>query len=301
MPPAPLVPPSALRSALTVVVVAAFLVLGMVAIPWVVRLDPAQWLAASVATAAMGGLTVRLATCSPVSAGASIGPTVGWSLLLGVVNVPVSFLAASLVCDVELHMFPMAAFATVIGAPFGLVLGLLFGLMLSMPVAAFMHARQRPSPDATDVALAVTGLWLALATGIAVLLASPMIEPEFPLWSGDLDPSRALVLYAIAWGLGGLGMALAAAAGLRCAARRRFIARVALGRVPAWRLSDAPPERTPLAHLPCLGATPTDCELLLLRCEQTGDGAYRRATTLWPVAWVPHTWLRGTAIIAPHE
>jgi hypothetical protein len=124
------------------------------------------------------------------------------------------------------------------------------------------------------------------------MLAGPMLDPEFPLWSGHVDPRRSWVPYATAWVLGGLGLTLAAAAGLRRAARRRFVARVGLGLLPRWRLVEAPPERAALMHLPCLGETAVDCDHLLLRCECPGVGTYRRAATEWPAAWVPRTWLR---------
>jgi hypothetical protein len=291
-----------LRSVLTLVTAAACLVMGMVAISWVIRLSSIQWLAASLATAAMGGLTVWLATRSPLSPGASIGRTVGWALLLGLANVPASFMAACLVKDIELQTFVFALMATFIGAPFGLGLGLLFGVLLSVPVAAFMRAWQRPSPDASDASLTVLGLWLALVAGLVVMLDWPRIDPELDLWSAhDADPLRSLVLRTTAWVLGGMGMALAAAASLRRAARRRFITRVARGLVPSWRLAEAPPtpDCAALGHLPCLGGTLAECEHLLLRCERTGEGAYRRAATEWPVAWVPLTWL-ASAPVTPH-
>lgn len=117
MPPEPLVPSSSLRPLLTLVTAVAFLVMGMVAIAWVVRLESAQWLAASLATAAMGAATVRLATASPLPPGASVGRTVGWSLVLGLANVPVSFLAASLVAEPNFFVIPLAAFATVLPIP----------------------------------------------------------------------------------------------------------------------------------------------------------------------------------------
>jgi hypothetical protein len=302
MSPASLVPASSLRSVLTLVTAAACLVMGMVAISWVIRLASIQWLAASLATAAMGGLTVWLATRSPLSPGASIGRTVGWALLLGLANVPASFMAACLVEDIELQMFVLALMATFIGAPFGLGLGLLFGVVLSVPVAAFMRAWQRPSPDASDASLTVSGLWLALVAGLVVMLDWPRIDPELDLWSAHAgDPLRSLVLRTAAWVLGGTGMALAAAAGLRRAARRRFIARVCQGLVPAWKIAEAPPapDRSALGDLPRLGGTLADCEHLLLRCEHTGDGAYRRAASEWSVAWVPRTWLSRSVVTPP--
>jgi len=291
VPPDSLVPTSSLRSLLTLVVVAAFLVMGMVAISWVVRLDTAQWLAASLATAMMGGLTARLSTNSAVPPVTSVGRTVGWALLCGLLNVPVSFIAANVVAEINVHVIPMVAFATVIGAPFGLVLGLLFGLALSMPVAALMRAWQQPSPDGNDRAVMVCGLWLAMAAGFAAMLVSPRVEPEFPLWSGNVHPQRDWAPYAIAWILGGLGMTLAAAAWLHRVGRRRFVARVIVGRVPGWRVAAAPPERDMLQRLPCLGETLADCDHLLLRCECPGEGAYRRAATEWPVALVPRAWM----------
>jgi hypothetical protein len=266
--------------------------MGMVAISWVTRLESAQWLAAALATAAMGAITVRLSTASPLPPGASVGRTVGLSLVFGLVNVPVSFLAASVVAEPDFFVIPMAAFAAVFGAPFGLMLGLLFGLALSTPVVALMRAWQQPSPEANDEAVVVYGLWLAVMAVLSALLASPMLEPEFPLWSGPLAPWRSSVPHAIAWILGALGMTLAAAAWLRRMARRRFLMRVRSGRVPAWRVAEPTTERNELAHLPCLGATLADCDHLLLRHEHTGDAAYRRAAAEWPMAWVPRRWLR---------
>lgn len=286
------------------VTAAACLLMGMVTISWVIRLPSAQWLAASLATALMGGLTVRLATHGSVPVRASIGRTVGWAVLLGLLNVPVSFLAASLVEGFELQTVTLAVMATFVGAPFGLVLGLLFGVLLSVPVAAFMRAWDRPSPDASDASLAVSGLWLAVVAGVVVLLDWPTIDPELDLWTAhDRDPLRAWLLHSTAWVLGGLGMTLAAAASLRRAVRRRFVTRVARGLVPGWRITEAPPahepDRAALAHLPCLGGTTADGDHLLLRCECPGDGAYRRAASEWPVAWVPRSWLRRASVTAP--
>lgn len=297
MVPDPLVPTSSLRPLLTLVVVAAFLVMGMVAISWVVRLATAQWLAASLATAAMGGLAVRLSTCSAMPPKASLGRTVGWSVLLGLANVPVSFVAASLVDHFDVHIIPLTIVAGMMGAPFGLTLGFLFGLALSVPVAALMRAWLRPSPESNDDAALVLGGWLALVSGVTAALATSTLtlEPGFELWSRELEPWRAYMPQAVAWVLGGLGLTLAAAAWLRRAARRRFVMRVGMGRVPAWRVVEAPQGRAPLAHLPCLGETVIDCDHLLVRCEHTGEGAYRRAASEWPVAWVPRAWLRAQA------
>jgi hypothetical protein len=302
MSPASLVPASSLRSVLMLVTAAACLVMGMVAISWVIRLPSIQWLAASLATAIMGGLTVWLATRSLVPPGATVGRTVGWALLLGLANVPVSFLAASLVERFELQTLVLAMMATFVGAPFGLALGLLFGVLLCVPVAAFMRAWQQPSPDASDASLAVSGLWLALVASFVVMLDWPSIAPGVDPWSArNHDPLRVWMLLTTAWVLAGMGMALAAAAAVRRATRRRFITRVARGLHPAWRLADAPlaHERAGLGHLPCLGSTLAACEHLLLRCECPGDGAYRRAATEWPVAWVPHAWLGSAPVTAP--
>lgn len=293
MVPDPLVPTSSLRPLLTLVVVAAFLVMGMVAISWVVRLASAQWLAASLATAAMGGLAVRLSTCCAMPPRASLGRTVGWSVLLGLANVPVSFVAASLVDHFDVHIIPLTIVAGMMGAPFGLTLGLLFGLALSVPVAALMRAWLRPSPESNDDAALVFGGWLALVSAVTAALATGTgtLEPGFALWSRELEPWRAVVPHAVAWLLGGLGLTLAAAAWLRRAARRRFITRAARGEAAAWRVVEAPFERAALAPLPCLGETALDCTHLLVRCEHPGEGAYRRAASEWPVAWVPRSWV----------
>lgn len=291
MSPDPLVPRSSLRHVLSLLIAGAGLVMGMVAIPWIVRLEGAQWLAASLATAGMCGLTVQLATRNPARSGGGLSRTVPWAVLMGLANVPVSFLAASAALGPDPHMIPMAGLASIVGAPFGLGLGLLFGLVLSVPVGAFVRAWQRPSPHATDFMLVVGGAWLAIAVGLASILETPTIRPEATLLSGGTDPSQSAVLHLFAWVLGTLGLGLAIAAGLRQAARRRFVARVARGLVPEWRLAEAPPQRAHLEHLPCLGEIVDECEHLLMRCESSGDGAYRRATTEWPVAWVPPTWV----------
>ena len=302
MPPAPLVPPSSLRPLLTLVVVAAFLVMGMVAISWVVRLESGQWLAASLATAGMGGVAVRLSTCTAMPPRTSLPRTVGWSVVLGLANVPVPFLAAGLVNDVDVHIIPLTIVAGMIGAPFGLSLGLLFGLALSVPVAALMRAWLRPSPQSCDDAVMVFGAWLAVVCGVTALLAvrTLTLEPGFELWSRDVEPWRASVPQATAWILGSLGLTLAAAAWLRRLARRRFVLRVALGRVPAWRVAEAPREQATLAHLPCLGGVLPDCDHLLVRCECPGESAYRRAATEWPVAWVPRSWMARPCIRGNH-
>lgn len=293
MVPDPLVPTSSLRPLLTLVVAAAFLVMGMVAISWVVHLAAAQWLAASLATAAMGGLAVRLSTCSAMPPMDSLPRTVGWSVLLGLVNVPVSFLAASLVERFDVYIIPFTIVVGMIGAPFGLTLGLAFGLALSVPVAALMRAWLRPSPTGNDDAVLVFGMWLVLVSGVAALLAtSPLtLGPSFELWVRELEPWRAFMPHAIAWIVGGLGLTLAAAAWQRRLARRRFVVRVARNETAEWRVIEATRDHAALAHLPCLGETAIDCDHLLVRCESPGEGAYRRAASEWPVAWVPRSWL----------
>lgn len=297
MVPDPLVPTSSLRPLLTLVVAAAFLVMGMVAISWIVRLAIAQWIAASLATAAMGGLAVRLTTCSAMPPKASLGRTVGWSILLGLANVPVSFVAASLVDHFDVHIIPLTIVAGMMGAPFGLTLGLAFGLALSVPVAALMRAWLRPSPEGNDDAVLVFGVWLALVSGVTAVLATSTLtlDPGFELGPRELEPWRAFMPHAIAWILGGLGLTLAAAAWLRRLARRRFVMRVTRGETAAWRVVEAPLDRGVIAHLPCLGEAASDCDHLLVRCEQPGEGAYRRAPSEWPVAWVPRSWLRAQA------
>lgn len=296
MSPKPLLPASSLRMVLILVVTAASLVMGMAAITTIVRLDPAPWLAASLATAAMCGLTVRQATRKRMVVSDAVWSTIAWALLLGVVNGPVSFLAASAVERMSLDILALLPFVAVIGSPFGLGFGLLFGLALSVPVATFMRAWQRPSPDTTDTSLAIMGLWLALAAGLVVLvLAVPHGRPALPhgMWGASThQPWRGATLFVTAWVMGAAGVGLAVVAGLRRAARHRFVTRVALGLVPGWRMAPADPsEGDQLAGLPCLGETQAECDHLLLRCEQPGAGAYRRAKTEWPVAWVPSTWL----------
>lgn len=291
MSPDPLIPLSSLRSILDLVVAAAAPVMGMAAIPWVVRLETGPWLAASLATAGMCGLTVRLAARFPASSGGGLGRTLGWALLFGLANVPVSFLAASSVHEPDLAVVPLAMLATIVGAPFGLGLGLLFGLVLSVPVAAFVRAWQRPSPDATDFVLVVCGVWLMLAVGVAALLQTPINPPEVVLWQVEVDPAQAWMLQAIAWLLGVVGAALAIVAGVRQLARRRFIARVARGLEPTWRLGEAPHPCAELERLPCLGQIVEGCDHVLLRREHAGESAYRSATSEWPVAWVPRAWL----------
>ncbi|MCX4247736.1 hypothetical protein [Paraliomyxa miuraensis] len=307
MSPQPLLPASSLRTALVWVVAAASLVMGMAAIPTIVRLDPAPWLAASLATAAMCGLTVRLAARSLVEPGTAVGRTVGWALLLGVANGPVAFMAACVAERGSLDSLAFLPLVAVVGSPFGLGFGLLFGLALSIPVATFMRAWQRPSPDATDTTLAALGVWLALASAGTVLVLAMRLHPSIPHgpWgAGGDEPWHGTALLSTAWGMGLLGAGLAVVAGLRRASRHRFVARVALGLVPSWRLVAAPvdaTERADLQRLPCLGETPLECDHVLVRCEEAGDGAYRRAATQWPVAWVPRTWLGARIIESAHE
>lgn len=290
---APLVPASSLRALATGAIVAAFFLLGTVAIGWVVRLEAAQWLAASVMTAAMGGLLARLCTSEPTSPGASLGRTLGWSLVLGIANVPAAFLAAG-ACGLEaLHprMVPMAALATMIGAPYGLVLGFSFGLLASVPIAAVMRAWQRPSHEATDHAAAILGLWLAGVAVLAGALLDPRPEPLVALWDGDVEPGLAWIVQGLALLAAGLGIVLAAAAAHSSAARRRFVARVATGRMPGWGVAAAPLDRAALEPLPRLGATSDGCDALLVRCEHAGRGAYRGIAIERPMAWVPGGWL----------
>lgn len=299
MSPDPLVPLSSLRSLLGLVVMAATFVMGLAAIPWILRIDAAPWFAAALATAGMCRLTVRVATRNPEASGGGLERTLGWALLFGIANAPVAFLAASMVQEPGLQMFPMAMMATIIGAPFGLFFGLLFGVVLSMPVGAYVRAWQRPSPDTTDATLAVLGVWLAIAVGLAVLFIPPKMQPDMHLWRVAGDLAEPGVVRALAVLLGLCGVGLASVAWLRMLARRRFISRVALRLEPDWRVGEAPPDRSELEHLPCLGETEYECDHLLLRCEQPGDGAYRSAATEWPVAWVPRTWLDCIVVNSP--
>lgn len=132
---------------------AAGLLFGMVALPCVLRMPSAPWLAGALATALMCAWTVELAMGRPERAG--LGRTLLVAVGTGLLNVPFAFLAASLAGDPSIHSIPMAAVATVFGAPIGAVLGLAFGLVVSEPVRRFVAALRDPTPDGLDGCIVV--------------------------------------------------------------------------------------------------------------------------------------------------
>lgn len=290
MPPAPLIAPSAHRPLVLHAATAAGLLMAMAALAHLIGVRTAPWLAASIATALMVRLTVAMVTRAGLSPDRRIGPTLGWSMAMGVANTPVAFVAASIVTNAEPSMIPMAFVATVMGAHLGLGLGLMFGLLLCVPVAMLMRTRRHPSADASDTLLLGVGVWLAAVALLSGLIGPPVVDPLFPMGKYGV-PFRSPVLPMLVSISTGLGSLLALAAGWRRAARRRWVAAVARGELDRWRITEAPALRQGLDALPGLGGSPPDCDHLLCRSEDPGQGAYRRAETGWPVAWVPRSWI----------
>lgn len=292
MPPAPLVTPSTLRPIVLHIVFAAGLVMGLSVLGWVIGPDTLAWLAASVATACMVRATAALGTRSRVDPSRGCTHTLGWSLVMGIVNTSAAFLAVCLVTKPLLVVasIPIAGVAMIIGAPLGMTLGMSFGVVLCIPVALLMRARQHPSDDATDVTLLGVGLWLAAVALLCGSTGSAHVRPIYHFWSspgsGPLPVLTTTASLCIA-----LGSLLALAATSRMAARRRWLAAVTRGEIAGWRVAPPVDPRDESVALPCLGGSPTDCDHLLYRYEDPGQGAYRHAETRWPVAWVPRSWV----------
>jgi len=291
MPPAPLVALSALRSFILNAACVAGLVMGMGSLPAVVRLEVSAWLAASIATALMVRWTAALATRTFIHASESLGRTVGWGAALGLLNVPVSFLAAAAITPDQPQSMLLVPLATVMGAPYGIALGLAFGFVLSIPVGAMMATSQHPSAAASDRTVFIVGLWIA-ALAIASAFVAPHTHSNFSLWGNPnpYPPIRLLGFLGIGIAVGGL--ALATLAAHRWLTRRRFVIEVAHGRRPGWILVQGPAPTERFDTLPTLGGTRAACSHILHRCDMVGGHTtYRATTTSWPVAWVPTVWL----------
>ncbi|MCA9654407.1 MAG: hypothetical protein KC501_31100 [Myxococcales bacterium] len=290
MPPQPLLSSRGLRSLVLLAALLAGLASAMLSLTFVVHLELAPWLAASLVTAVMVRWTAAIATRRPADPSDAGLRCVGWGVFMGVLNVGAAFLAAVVVdSDAGLRGLVLAPLAMLVGAPAGALLGALIGGVLIVPVTALMIAWHRQTPAALDGAAAAVGVWVAVV-GVAVLLPEPSHHGYFAMW----PPSSSHVSHAMheVWirGVGLVvalgGLALAVLALDRGAARRRFVREVAEGRWPRWRIE---PAAGPCG--PCLGATPEACGHALHRVERPGDGAYRAAETSWPVAQVPSRWL----------
>lgn len=295
MPPAPLLPAPILRSIMLLATALVGLVAAMTALPYVVRLETSAWLSASVATALMVRWTASLASRRPGDGSAAVARCIGWGMVMGVLDVGVAFCAAAATGpSMGPRSLVLAPLAMMVGVPAGMGLGVVFGVGLSVPVAALLIAWHWRTPDATDGAAAAIGVWVAGMVAVLAWLPVPSLSPAFSLWPhGDvppLDPLQQIWLRGVALviGLGGIGLAVLA--GDRALQRRRFVRSAARGGRPGWRVEAVGQPGLGLA-LPRLGGRPEDCGHALVRVEQPGEGAYRRAEVSWPFALVPSRWL----------
>lgn len=288
--PAPLVAPSALRPIVLNAALAAGLLMSMTTLGFMPARHTLAWLAGSLAAAFMVRATVALATRPKADPERGAIRVLGWSLVMGPATVPVVFLVQYTVIEPSLEAIPWAGAVMIFGAPIGLTLGAWFGIVLCVPVTLLIRARRHPSHDASDTLIFGVGLWLALIGLVCGLIDLGRFASPYAFF-GSSNTIHVLILDAITSIFIGLGSLLALVATGRRTDRRRWVAKVAQGQVPGWRLVEHHGDRDELAELPRLGATLAGSDHLLHRCEDPGRGAYRHAETRWPVAWVPRAWI----------
>jgi hypothetical protein len=114
-----------------------------------------------------------------------------------------------------------------VGGPIGLTYGVAFAVVIGSAVRACLS----PSHDGPDRVLATSGVWLALS-GVVISYFISVLEDEIGREvQTKIPPSLLIVMGALAAG----------AALIRLALRKKWLARVKEGRVPAFRI-DMPPE-----------------------------------------------------------
>lgn len=166
----------------------------------------------------------------------SVSKAVLWSIAGGILA---GVLNAGISCGVVHfihHRDPDGAFANLLaglffGGFYGGPLGILFGLAHSIVIASASRAHHTPSHDGPDRTLLTAGLWLTLAgLGLRALIdAAPTpVPPELLIALGV--PSAALAI-------------------ARIQARKRWLAKITRGLIPAFRIEELPDPSAIPAHL----------------------------------------------------
>lgn len=294
MPPAPLIASTSLRRLHLNVVTAVGFVMALVAMALILRMSLWPWIAASVGTAAMVRWTVAWATRVPSSRGQIIGRTLSIAAFMGVLNVGVAFSLASIAELGQPIGIALVPFAMVAGSPVGLSFGFMFGLWLCIPAAALMTTTTRPSPSASDLSIAVLGLW-ASCTAALCLLPEPGKHTIYDIAMGPPSAAYFPVLLAAITTVGALGTTLAVLGGGRWLERIYFVRQATKGERPHFSTTVIP-EGHDVSGLPVLGGDEATCTHALMRHEQTGE-TYRGTAFSRAIARFPGSWLEP----APHE
>ncbi len=266
------------------------LVMGLAALRLAFGLEGLSLAVCGTTTALMVRLTMSLATRNLPNQAIGTRRLLSWATAMGVLNVPACTLALSCVGGPGpgLRDPAIVLAATVFGSPWGGGLGLLFGMVLSMLVLALEHTRGLPSPAAVDRSVALIGGWVAIVCTSTLVVGVGLEKAATIAMFHRATP----MLLPLAGSFAACGVLLTAAALQRYFSRRRWVNAVAKGTIPGWRLIAAPTGAAVHAKLPWLDAhQDTDGTYLLLRQQTSGEGAYRRALTEWPVARVPARWV----------
>ncbi|MEM7155640.1 MAG: hypothetical protein AAF799_22510 [Myxococcota bacterium] len=286
--PAPLFAPARLRPVALRVTFAIGLVFAMFAMRMLAVLEPGPWVGATLATTGMitwmGVLVLRKPI---VTRDTAHGRITFLGALLGVATAPVAYFTGFVVFGGAPSALLALPIVMLLGAPIGLIAGTFFGLVAAMPLSAVAFAMRNPSPQSADRATALLGAWALLIPALIVVLTPD--PPSFYGWKAN--PAYMTMQYVGAAALGGLGLFLLLAALRRLRWRQQFIERVVAGHEPGWALLEAPEGRPRPVGLECIDSRSKERSVLLCRCDELGQGAYRRADALQPVAWVPPGWV----------
>ncbi len=264
------------------------LVLAMLTLGALFHWRDARLLAGGLVTALMVHAAVRMATTNPQGKDIYIFRTLGCSMIFGILNTPLVFIAVVLV-DGQFEALTLAPVVLMFGTPVGLVLGALFGLALEPPLRSLGRARLHPTPATLDRCAMVIGGWMFAMPVLAVLF-----DPRtFTRWKLHIDGGAITLPVAldIAATVAAAGAGLGLLALHRYRQRRRFITRVAAGSAAGWVIIESPPPSPQLDRLPCLDVRRDECRHVLCRDDTRPGHAYRRGDLRQPVAWVPAAWV----------
>ena len=202
----------------------------------------------------------------------SVTKAVLWSIaggvLAGVVNTGVACGAVQVIQHGDLAAAVISLLAGLFFGGFvGGPLGLAFGLAYAFVLASASRAELDPSHDGPDRVLLTAGIWLTLA---GVGLSAIADDSPAPV------PPMALVA---------LGAPAAAVAIVRLQARRRWLAKVTRGLLPAYRVEEpADDGEIPRHLLPVVRLVPSKRQGILLYSFRDGASPYRDPASSVPVA-----------------
>lgn len=169
------------------------------------------------------------------------------------------------------HEGPLALALIVAGASGGLLMGLWQGALAAM----FLGHDLSPSHESVDRALVAAGAWTAVPSALV------LVAPGGPSRDGHA------VSFVLAGFLAVVVPAMVAArAGARLLARRRWLARVEAGREPRWRVMDETPREAVPALAPLLDVPPNALRVRVLVEVEPQLDPFRGAETVRPLALV---------------